>query len=346
MNLIPNANELWTGIGGTFDSFNQVIFEFVDNTIANLTANRLNSNNIIITIDENNDGSITYTQEDTGTGIKDIEKSLTIGNKDNRESTLNEHGFGMKHALASANPKNDNWEIVTRTIEDLKEGRYKKIQAPYNYNLNFDSIDCNEKEWPGQYLSTGTIIKFKCSRIFFETVQNGISGKAGLRKCLDYFCEDLGYYYSDIIKEGKVSIIVKSNNIEKNSPYYKTIGAIEPKVSGYYTPAQGEKEYNLGGGNVLIKYKFLEIKEGNFSKYYLKNQSTAGAVKENELVEELRKIKEIHLPDSIKVIKKEFNVFNSIGANTKADLYIFDGQNVILYEAKKDEAYVLGWVCR
>lgn len=120
MNLIPNANELWTGIGGTFDSFNQVIFEFVDNTIANLTANRLNSNNIIITIDENNDGSITYTQEDTGTGIKDIEKSLTIGNKDNRESTLNEHGFGMKHALASANPKNDNWEIVTRTIEDLK----------------------------------------------------------------------------------------------------------------------------------------------------------------------------------------------------------------------------------
>lgn len=149
MKLIPDENELWIGIGGTFDAFNQVAFEFIDNSIGNLTTNKGINNNIIITINEMGLGHLSYKQEDAGTGIKNIEKSLTIGNKDNRESVFNEHGFGMKHALASANPENNKWIIYSRDKDDLSKGMYKKVTAPYSYNMECNYISVNDEPWPG-----------------------------------------------------------------------------------------------------------------------------------------------------------------------------------------------------
>ena len=233
MRLIPDENELWIGIGGTFDSFNQVAFEFIDNSIGNLIMNKRINNTILITINELHLGKLSYKQEDAGTGIKNIEKSLTIGNKDNRESVFNEHGFGMKHALASANPENNNWIIYSRDKNDLNNGVYKKVTAPYSYNMECKEISIKNEAWPGEFSETGTIIYFECSEEFFNTVQLGISGKAGLKRCLEYFSEDLGYNYSEIIKSGKVSLVVKSDNIDLKDAYYQQIGAVEPNIVGY-----------------------------------------------------------------------------------------------------------------
>lgn len=421
MKLIPDENELWIGIGGTFDSFNQVAFEFIDNSIGNLIANKGFNNSIIITINRLNYGNLSYKQEDAGTGIKDIEKSLIIGNKDNRESVFNEHGFGMKHALASANPNNNNWVIYSRDINDVNKGVYKKVSAPYSYNMKCEEISTINIPWPGEFSGTGTIISFECTEEFFNTVQSGISGKAGLRKCLDYFSEDLGYTYSNLIKSGRVSLIVKSDNIDLKYCYYKQIGAVEPNVVGYYKPEPGTREVDLGNGKVKVEYKFCEIKESGYFKYYLKNQATAGAeiringrlilknvfkeiwgieihphfnhflaqiniitddrdklpktrttkngirmgdtkllelysfirkmfptpprltsgaVSEKELLDDLKEKKEVHLPDEVKKVEREFEVFKNINCNIKVDLYVFDGKDVILYEGKKDDAEI------
>lgn len=419
MDLIPSEDELWIGIGGTFDRFSQVSFEFVDNSSGNLTSNKVTNNTILITINKIGNGRISYKQEDAGTGIKDLEKALTIGNKDNRESIFNVYGFGMKHAFASVNPENNNWIIYTRTKDDVKKGIYKKVIAPYSYHMECKTISIANEPWPGEFGGSGTIVYFECTEDFFNTVQSGISGKAGLRKCLEYFAEDLGYTYSDIIKSGKISIVVKSDNIDG---YYKQVGAVEPIVVGYYNPEPGNKEIDLGFGKVMVNYKFSEIKESNNYKYYLKNQSTAGAeiringrlilknvfkdiwgiemhpqfnhflaqinvisnhrerlpmpqttkngirmgdekllklydwirrifpspprltsgaVSEKALLDELKALKEMHLPDKVRRVEREFSVYEKFSSNVKVDLYVYDGQDVIIYEGKKDDADIL-----
>lgn len=425
MNLKPNANELWIGIGGTFDKFTQVGTEFVDNSIANALANKIFNSMILITIDYLENNQIKYVQEDNGTGIEDVEKALTIGNISHREHVLNEHGFGMKHAFASANPKNDDWVIYTRTKTDMKKKIYKKIQAPYSYDMDCQIISEEECPWPGDLNGSGTIIQFTCCYEFFRTVQDGIRGNAGTKKCLEYYCEDLGYVYSYILKEGKTDIKVKSNNIttdNKETLFFKNIVPVEPKIINFYKTATKFPEHiDLGGGQVKIDCIFLEMDESDHYKYYLRNQSTSGAeiringrvilnnifkdiwnlevhpqynhflaiinivsnnreklpktmttksgirigdekllalyefikkifpdpprlsanaVSEKDLLNELKVLKDEHLPNNIKHVQREFPVFKSIGCNVKVDLYVFDGSEVLIYEAAKTEATI------
>ena len=125
------ASELWSGIGGHFDNYSQILCEFIDNSISNFLGNLLGLNQVIIDI-RNLDGNTIRTRiEDSGTGMKNLNAAFTIGSKAAQDSPMNEHGFGLKHALASANPGNDNWRILTRTQEDLLADQYKCISAPF-----------------------------------------------------------------------------------------------------------------------------------------------------------------------------------------------------------------------
>ena len=55
MNTTPLARDLWLGIGGHFDSFTQVICEFIDNSISNFEQSKspIRSIQIILTEIEN-----------------------------------------------------------------------------------------------------------------------------------------------------------------------------------------------------------------------------------------------------------------------------------------------------
>ena len=163
INNQPSASELWDGIGGHFDSLGQIINEFLDNSISNFAANVQTSRNIIVGLRELADDRVKITVEDTGTGIKDLDAAFTLGNQTAGETPLNEHGFGLKHALASANPANDAWAIYTRTKEDFDNNVFKKISAPYDIE-DFSGALCENEQWPGTYTGTGTIIEFTCTR--------------------------------------------------------------------------------------------------------------------------------------------------------------------------------------
>lgn len=417
MNLLPNADELWEGIGGTFDIFTEVIAEPTDNAISNIIANNVFNSSIVITVNEDYEDMILVKIEDSGTGIKNLESALTFGSKKCQEYVLNEHGFGLKHSLASANPINDCWAIYTKTKKDLCNGIYKVVKAPYRFDKKEEIIVEKDNPWPGVFEGTGTIVEFKCSKEFFNTIQKGINGKAGFIKCLDYLCEDLGFLYSGYILNGKINIIVRS----ESSDYNKKVSAVRPEWVGYYKPNKGIENVDLGGGIVKIQYIFGEIKESEYIKYYQKNQSTcgaeiringrvvlknvfkdiwqlenhphynhflacfniisevkerlprtktnksgirigdekfeklyqwirsifptpprslSGAVSEKELIEKLELNKNTHIDNPVKCIQKDFLVFNKVGCPVKLDLYVFDGFEISIYEAKKDVADV------
>lgn len=176
INNKPHADELWAGIGGHFDSLGQIINEFIDNSISNFAGNNTMTRNIIICLLETTlNGDVTLSMEDSGTGIKKLDEAFTLGSCAAAESPLNEHGFGLKHALASANPKNDSWVIYTRTKEDMELNQFKKIEAPYKIE-DFSAQICKDEKWPGKLNGTGTIIQFTCKREMYKTIARGIRG--------------------------------------------------------------------------------------------------------------------------------------------------------------------------
>ncbi len=287
INNKPHADELWAGIGGHFDSLGQILNEFIDNSISNFTGNDTMTRNIIISLVETvKNGDIEISIEDSGTGIKKLDQAFTLGSCGAAESPLNEHGFGLKHALASANPKNDSWVIYTRTHEDMDAEQFKEIEAPYKIE-NFSAKICTNKKWPGKLNGTGTIIRFICKKQMYKTIVRGVQGKANLsnfRAIADYLCEDIGFVYSGIIEENRASItldIVDANGDHIN----RTVGAVKPDWEGYIKPGSGTEKVDLGNGEVAIEYQFGKINKkpkreefdnATAQKYYQKSMSTSG----------------------------------------------------------------------
>lgn len=285
INNQPSASELWDGIGGHFDSLGQIINEFLDNSISNFAANVQTSRNIIVGLRELADERVKITVEDTGTGIKDLDAAFTLGNQTAGETPLNEHGFGLKHALASANPANDAWAIYTRTKEDFDNNVFKKISAPYDIE-DFSGALCENEQWPGTYTGTGTIIEFTCTREMYKTLGRGIRGGASVFLTLaDILCEDIGFVYSGVIANGIANITLHMIPKGNAAPLTRAVGAVTPDWSDWLGPGKGSESVDLGGGEVDIDYSFgrinskperVQFDNTTARKYYLRNMSSSG----------------------------------------------------------------------
>lgn len=418
--VLPNPNELWQGIAGYFDTISQVLSEFIDNSISNFKANQSPIKSIQVSLKELNENEIEISVEDTGTGIKNLKPCLTLGDKSAQETPLNEHGFGLKHALASANPSNDKWIILTRTKDDYENGIYKKVESPYAFSLDIKNIKVAEEKWPGLFNGSGTYIKFVCSRQLFNTIQTGIPGVAGFDRCIDYLIEELGYTYSGVISSGNVTIVISGKNGNKAL----SVPAVLPEWVDFYSPGCNNKKLDLSGKGRLttVYYEFGEMRQSKqYIRHYQRNMSTSGVelringrliidnlfteiwglekhnsynhflvrinleassleclpktrtsknsirpddpilnglfewirktcpepheklsskVSEDQLVEKLENGFSIFIKDETKHIEREFSVFRNIGSPLPVDLYVFDGKQVRLYEAKKDRADV------
>lgn len=271
-NITPQAHYLWRGIGGYFDTLSQIIAEFIDNSISNFAAKGAASRSILVRV-EPQSGRFLVSVEDTGAGIADFEPCLRIGDTSSQDTPLNEHGFGLKHALASGNPDNDHWRISTRTKSDFDSGVYRRVQNPYQFEVKPETIKLSEHKWPGAFNGTGTIVEFTCSEHLFNTLQAGIKGKAKFTRCLDYLTEELGYIYADIIAAGGASITVKSDTEKYNQP----VQAIRPKWVDFYPPKQGHTKKSFDGtSQTTLEYEFGEMAEGPYHRHYLKNMDTSG----------------------------------------------------------------------
>ena len=282
INNEPRVPEVWSGIAGHFDNFSQIIYEFTDNSISNFSANDLHNKNILITIKEH-PNEVAITIEDTGTGIKNLNNAFSLGGQSSRESPLNEHGFGFKHAIASANPENDSWEIDTRTKEDLQMHQYKKISAPYKIK-DFSATLVADSSWPGQYNSTGTIIKFTCTKEMYQTIARDFKGSdKSFFTIADILCEDLGFVYAGIIHSGLAYITLEI--IALDGHITRPVGALRPNWGDSISPGKGVDIVDLGGGFVKIEYIFgylneptkrIEFNNTTSRKYYQRNMASSG----------------------------------------------------------------------
>lgn len=294
---ITENKNLWKGLGTQYTSISQVLDEFIDNSISNFIGNpTLSSNSIIITLEELDTSRVKISIEDSGTGIRDFANAFGLGAKSAQDSPFNEHGFGMKQALAAADPSNSTWRLCTRISED--SATYDEVAAPYFFDKDM-VVNDSKTDWPGQLSATGTYIEFVCTRDFFKTVSRGLKGdysKFDTLSALLY--EDLGFTYAGIIssKSMDISVSIKIRVIEfgKTAAVY-SLGALLPKENRVYAPGKGDEKVSYDkakneyivdpNGNIKIHYEFLEIDEKpeavNFEnttsrKYYKANMSTSG----------------------------------------------------------------------
>ncbi len=273
-----DIEEMWEGLGNNFDSIQQILFEFIDNSCSNIISNIANLSNkqINLVFSVKNEKEIEITIEDSGTGIKNLDNAFKIGNKDSQESPLNEHGFGMKHALAAADKTNSNWWIATRTKEDFLNNKYVYICAPYKTS-DFEGIIKSSFEWPGMINSTGTMIRFITDKALLATATNGIPGaneSTSYKRIIEYIIEDIAFTYSNIIDDDKININVK---LFENDTLIvdQNVTPLKPEWEKKYK--EGTTDIDLGGGNVKIEYIFGSIKPGNNFRYYRRTMKTSGA---------------------------------------------------------------------
>lgn len=225
---------------------------------------------------------------DTGTGIKNLNAAFTLGCRNASESPLNEHGFGLKHALASANPENNEWSICTRTKEDFDNNRYIKISSPYLFdNFKATICDISDNPWEGKYNSTGTSISFVCNRELYRTLIKGLKGNwQDFRAIATLLYEDLGFVYSEVIKSQRARIDLRVVPINGN-PEQNPVGALEPDWLDTVRPGMGTEKYDLGKGLVDIEYHFgvinpkadsqmYDFDNTTAKKYYKASMSTSG----------------------------------------------------------------------
>ena len=153
----PNGKEFFAGISGNFKEFGQTLCELTDNSISNFRAHNIRGR-IEITL-MNQDTYVDVSVRDNGTGIEDVDAALTIAAHSCAESALNEHGMGLKHALASINAGADqHWSIQTRTAEDAAHDRYQLAEGPYDIHMPVSMIPGSGEVAGG----TGTVVRVRC----------------------------------------------------------------------------------------------------------------------------------------------------------------------------------------
>ena len=90
-NAHPAANDLWQGIGGHFDSISQVLCEFIDNSLSNIEKSGVPNKSIAVYLNEVSKlggNRVRIRIEDSGTGIKNFDPVLRLGDKSERQTPM------------------------------------------------------------------------------------------------------------------------------------------------------------------------------------------------------------------------------------------------------------------
>jgi hypothetical protein len=295
INNTPDSNTMWKGLAGHFESLSQILNEFIDNCISNLRKYNPIKKNIIVSIIELDEENISITIEDSGSGFQNIDAAFTLGGQDAQESPLNEHGYGFKHAIATACPDNRNWSIFTRTNAQYEQGSFTKIKAQYKLeNFFSEEKTVKEESWPGQIDGSGSFIIFQCKRDLFNTIKKGLRGNySTFEGIVDILIEDIGFTYANLISAGSanISVVYKGLNGEQRN---RDVKAIEPDIEKWIVPGKGKASVRLDGSNVDVEYEFGAMRETDHHKYYKRNMSTSGVeIRINGRVLEYNLFKEI-----------------------------------------------------
>ena len=224
----PTGYGLFAGIGDNFNSVAQVICELMDDAVSNLRANSGDpelSMTVVLSL-ENLGDAVEITVTDGGTGIADLGSALTIACRDGAQTPLNEHGFGLKHALASCDSSPDQkWSIRPRTKADAAANQYREVKAPYSMGTSEMDKPMMVRFFSGMGdlpHPTGTSISVRCPMAKFRTVKpDRKAAPSDFHNLVRYIIEELRYVKELTAKRENDPTALR---VSREEPVFQKIG--------------------------------------------------------------------------------------------------------------------------
>lgn len=137
---VEPSNRIFEELGNNTYDFKDLLSELIDNSIAARVEDRLLKIEIKILVDDNN-SPIKFIIKDNASGISDEDLPIAISPAAKKtENSLNEHGLGMKQAVASLGVLES---LITKTSEEdypkkITEFRFGEIDVYETNEIEFE----------------------------------------------------------------------------------------------------------------------------------------------------------------------------------------------------------------
>jgi hypothetical protein len=257
--------------------FHQCLAELIDNAIAAQKPNQKFRVDVIFNPVNNENATLYVADNCKGMDLELLSKALQLGESATIESRLNEHGFGLKNALATLSSGNGAWKIWSS-----KDGnKVVSVEGPFQAKMKIKDDDSFPKD---DFLSEdiSTLIKVNVKISFVQTVQGRGAPSQDLSSLRNWLIEHLGVLYRGFLEQDQQTldssgvIVVSINNDRLQVPPVqvplgnKSVEYIEVELGGIVH----KLEYYHG---TLDEVKRDKLVRGNKSKYYYQgNQPSQG----------------------------------------------------------------------
>ncbi|MFC1917209.1 ATP-binding protein [Chloroflexota bacterium] len=260
--------------------FHQCVAELIDNAIAAQVPGRKFRIDVIISNNPSDDSKIDLYIADNSRGmnIETLKKALQLGESATTEDRLNEHGFGLKNALATLSGGNGFWQLWSHTnpTENIA-----MVSGPFRPEMLIDDdTDYPEEEFLPEDMST--LIKVSVKLNFFQTVQGRGAPTLDLATLRLWLIEHLGVFYRGYLEQDRATF-------DNSGTIIVSIGTDRFQVPPVQVPlGNRQTEYfdvELGGTVVQLAYNHGTLDEVRRDQlvrsskakfYYQKNQPTQG----------------------------------------------------------------------
>jgi len=250
------ANEgIFRGLAKQNMMFHQCFGELVDNAIAAKRDDRKFKVDIIFIRNESEDSVDTYIADNSkGMNLDIFRKALQLGEPATITNRLNEHGFGMKNALATLSGENGYWKIWTKPLD---EKTIYTAEGPFRREMRIKE----EKSFPAEDFlpaDISTLIKVTVKLSFFQTVQGRGAPSTDLATLRTWLIEHLGVFYRGYIEQDP-------ETFDNTGTIVVSIGNDSLQVPPVPVPLGSMKtEYinvEIGGAVYNITYRFGTLDE-------------------------------------------------------------------------------------
>ena len=250
------SDEVWHAFSKQYNADNSIqpITEIFDNAIAAIISKEEKIKGTIY-VRVNSDGTRGSIEHSGGTtfptDISGIQRVLSQGGK--KQTSLNEHGCGLKTALANLDPHNSSWKIWIKYVQDGNQ-KIMSIQSPYCSKMKI----VHESVWPGEdkTIEPGSYIEFPIKK---ETHFRQLYSKHGAKMEMSDVGNRIQSYISNVwmyipaYKDGSITIKYNGKTIKPFSFMFEGEQNTHDKyIQSYQSPTT--VELSTGG-----KVEFIQL---------------------------------------------------------------------------------------
>lgn len=251
--------------------FHQCVCELVDNAIAATPSGQKFRVDILFLPRQGTNDSWDLLIADNGNGmsLEHLKLALQLGQSASTENRLNEHGFGLKNALATLSGGNGPWKIWSRAKGATKVA---SVEGPFRPKMVLNDDD-KFPSYDTLTVDISTLVKVQVSLRFIQTLQGRGAPAKDLAPLREWLIEHLGVLYRGYLEQDE-------KTFENSGVLVVSIGTDSVQVPPVQVPfGTAETKYIevvVGGAVHNLEYKFGTLDEvkrdklvrGKKARYY------------------------------------------------------------------------------